>query len=147
MELRSGTNSSSDPETVHAIPGVGYDVELALAAEKREQEMSFWDAVKADKRLIMYTIGFSGTIIMEGYGLATMGNLLGIYNFNKMFGDAHVSPDGTPIEDKNYPGQHLQEYGVSHLTLCRMSGQNADQLPSSPPTGRPCSVSWLSSVP
>ncbi|KAK0623634.1 hypothetical protein B0T14DRAFT_428062 [Immersiella caudata] len=94
VEARADAHSSSDPETVHAVGPNGYDVDLALACEQRETNMSFWEAVRADKRLIMYTIGFSGTIIMEGYGLATIGNILGLYNFNAKF--------GKPVFDENH---------------------------------------------
>jgi hypothetical protein len=108
---------SSDPETIHSVGPNGYDVELALACEQRETNMSFWEAVKADKRLIMYTIGFSGTIIMEGYGLATIGNILGLYNFNAKFGKAVVDDAGHPVIDPDYPGLNLPKHVVSHYAL------------------------------
>lgn len=112
VDVSSGTESS-DPETVH---GADYDVELAMQCERRETEMSFWDAVKADRRLIMYTIGFSGTIITEGYGLATIGNAFGIYTFQKKFGVPAFDPHtNVAIMDESYPGQSLQKYAVAPI--------------------------------
>jgi hypothetical protein len=116
-EARAGAHSSSDPETVHPA-GPGYDVDLALACEQRETNMTFWEAVKADKRLIMYTIGFSGTIIMEGYGLATIGNILGLYNFNAKFGKPVLDKDNQPVMDPDYPGLNLPKHAVSNCVLC-----------------------------
>lgn len=92
----------ADPETQGNL-GIGYDVDLALAAERREQNMTLWEAFKADKRLIMWTIGFSGTIIMEGYGLALITFFFGFDTFKKDFGTAVpvVNPDGSPRLDEN----------------------------------------------
>lgn len=65
-----------------------YDVELAEQCEKRELEMSFKQALSNDKRLIWYSLGFSGTIIMEGYGMALITYLLSAFpEFSKKFGD------------------------------------------------------------
>ncbi|KAK4662171.1 uncharacterized protein QC763_711250 [Podospora pseudopauciseta] len=63
-----------------------YNVTLAESAEQREREMTFGEALKADRRLIMYSIGFSGTIIMEGYGLALMTYLFTLEPFNRKYG-------------------------------------------------------------
>lgn len=64
-----------------------YDVHLAELAEKQEKEMSFNDARKADLRLIWYSLGFSGTIIMEGYGLALITYLFSFAAFNQRYGE------------------------------------------------------------
>ncbi|KAK0716486.1 hypothetical protein B0T21DRAFT_386781 [Apiosordaria backusii] len=63
-----------------------YNVTLAESAEQRERDMTFGEALKADRRLIMYSIGFSGTIIMEGYGLALMTYLFALPAFNEKYG-------------------------------------------------------------
>ncbi|KAL1844526.1 hypothetical protein VTK73DRAFT_2352 [Phialemonium thermophilum] len=63
-----------------------YDASLAEATEKREREMSFTEAVQADKRLILYSLGFSGTIVMEGYGLVMITYLFTLPVFNETFG-------------------------------------------------------------
>ncbi|KAK4200568.1 hypothetical protein QBC40DRAFT_225506 [Triangularia verruculosa] len=63
-----------------------YNVTLAESAEQRERDMTFGEALKADRRLIMYSIGFSGTIIMEGYGLALMTYLFSLNAFNSKYG-------------------------------------------------------------
>ncbi|RKU43569.1 hypothetical protein DL546_004144 [Coniochaeta pulveracea] len=65
----------------------GYDVDLAVAAEANEKDMTFKDARRADLRLIWYSLGFSGTIIMEGYGLALITYLFSFSEFNKNFGE------------------------------------------------------------
>lgn len=48
--------------------------------------MSFKKAVAGDFRLIMYSLGFSGTIIMEGYGLALLTYLFSVEPFNEKYG-------------------------------------------------------------
>ncbi|KAK3956900.1 hypothetical protein QBC32DRAFT_394346 [Pseudoneurospora amorphoporcata] len=63
-----------------------YDRNLAHLAEKKEREMTFKEAVVGDLRLIMYSLGFSGTIIMEGYGLALLTYLFSVEPFNKKYG-------------------------------------------------------------
>ena len=63
-----------DPEVATGHP-LNYDAHLAVAAEAKETNMSFMDAMKADMRLIFYSIFFSGTIIMEGYGFAMISTL------------------------------------------------------------------------
>ncbi|KAK3340071.1 hypothetical protein B0H65DRAFT_528181 [Neurospora tetraspora] len=63
-----------------------YDQHLAHLAEKKEREMTFKDAVVGDFRLIMYSLGFSGTIIMEGYGLALLTYLFSVGPFNAKYG-------------------------------------------------------------
>lgn len=69
-----------------------YNVAVAEAAEKREKEMTFKEARKADKRLIWYSLGFSGTIIMEGYGLALITYLFSFAVFKTKYG---TSVEGT----------------------------------------------------
>ena len=64
----------------------GYDTALALDAEQKERDMTFMQAMKADRRLIWYSLGFSGTIIMEGYGLALITYLFSFPVFNKKYG-------------------------------------------------------------
>lgn len=63
-----------------------YDQDLAHLAEKKEKEMTFKEAVSGDLRLIMYSLGFSGTIIMEGYGLALLTYLFSVEPFNSKYG-------------------------------------------------------------
>ena len=64
-----------------------YDVAVAELAEKREKDMTFNEARKADKRLIWYSLGFSGTIIMEGYGLALITYLFSFAVFKRRYGE------------------------------------------------------------
>ncbi|KAK0637220.1 hypothetical protein B0T17DRAFT_504585 [Bombardia bombarda] len=83
--------ASADPASLEAgysplAPALTYDVHLAETAEARERDMSFSAALKADRRLIWYSLGFSGTIIMEGYGLALITYLFSFPQFNKKFG-------------------------------------------------------------
>ncbi|KAK3692147.1 general substrate transporter [Podospora appendiculata] len=49
--------------------------------------MTFRNAIKADKHLIWYSLGFSGTIIMEGYGFALITYLFSFPVFNKKYGE------------------------------------------------------------
>lgn len=63
-----------------------YDQHLAHIAEKKEREMTFKKAAAGDFRLIMYSLGFSGTIIMEGYGLALLTYLFSVEPFNEKYG-------------------------------------------------------------
>lgn len=77
--------SGQDPEV--AAPGpLSYDAHLAVTAESNETNMSFMDAMKADMRLIFYSIFFSGTIIMEGYGFAMISTLFVFPHFKADFG-------------------------------------------------------------
>ncbi|KAK0711536.1 general substrate transporter [Lasiosphaeris hirsuta] len=55
--------------------------------------MTFKEVLKADRRLIFYSLGFSGTIIMEGYGLALITYLFSFAMFNKKYG-AYQSTKG-----------------------------------------------------
>jgi len=70
-----------------------YDVAMADAAEAQEKEMTFKEARKADKRLIWYSLGFSGTIIMEGYGLALITYLFSFAVFKTKYGKAVEGTD------------------------------------------------------
>lgn len=63
-----------------------YDPALAEAVERHEKEMSFKESRKADKRLILYSLGFSGTIVMEAYGLALLTYLFSFSAFNELYG-------------------------------------------------------------
>jgi SP family general alpha glucoside:H+ symporter-like MFS transporter len=84
---RNGAASISPIEFInHDGDDGSYDVDLAIAAEASEKDMTFKDARKADLRLIWYSLGFSGTIIMEGYGLALITYLFSFSEFNKKFG-------------------------------------------------------------
>ncbi len=86
---------TSDQESGTAINDASpppYDVAIAEAAERREKEMTFKEARKADKRLIWYSLGFSGTIIMEGYGLALITYLFSFAVFKTKYG---TSVEGT----------------------------------------------------
>lgn len=75
------------PASVESGSSQDYDVGLAEQCEKREVEMTFKEALSNDKRLIWYSLGFSGTIIMEGYGLALITYLLSAFpEFGKKFG-------------------------------------------------------------
>ncbi|KAK0670644.1 hypothetical protein QBC41DRAFT_301368 [Cercophora samala] len=89
-----GTNDAEQPVEVEL-----YNVTLAESAEQREREMTFGEALKADRRLIMYSIGFSGTIIMEGYGLALMTYLFTLAQFNQKY--------GVPIGDGKYEVEYI----------------------------------------
>lgn len=92
-ESATSTHRPSTAARENATPhhtqvfGAGeYDQHLAHLAEKKEQEMTFKDAVIGDFRLIMYSLGFSGTIIMEGYGLALLTYLFSVEPFNAKYG-------------------------------------------------------------
>ncbi|KAK3989464.1 hypothetical protein QBC44DRAFT_381460 [Cladorrhinum sp. PSN332] len=88
LGIRSG-DGGADIETGHqALHQIGrYNVELAEHAEERERSMTFKEALSFDRRLIMYSIGFSGTIIMEGYGLALITFLFSFDSFNQKYGE------------------------------------------------------------
>ncbi|KAK5653140.1 hypothetical protein OQA88_9239 [Cercophora sp. LCS_1] len=73
--------------------GSGYDASLAVAVEKREEQMTFMEAIRNDKRLIWYSLGFSGTIIMEGYGLAMITFFFSFRSFAKQFGEYNPTKD------------------------------------------------------
>ena len=55
--------------------------------------MTFKEARQADKRLIWYSLGFSGTIIMEGYGLALITYLFSFAVFKTKYGEAVEGTD------------------------------------------------------
>jgi SP family general alpha glucoside:H+ symporter-like MFS transporter len=76
-----------------------YNVLLAERAEKREREMSFRESRRADKRLILYSLGFSGTIIMEGFGLALITYLFTFKVFNEKYGEYNA-------DEKAYEVRH-----------------------------------------
>ncbi|KAK4186637.1 hypothetical protein QBC35DRAFT_265564 [Podospora australis] len=96
--------SSNDVEAAQqGVRAESYNVQLAEATEALERDMTFGQALKADRRLIWYSIGFSGTIIMEGYGLALITYLFTLNEFNKKFGE--LKPDaagGPPKYDVEY---------------------------------------------
>jgi SP family general alpha glucoside:H+ symporter-like MFS transporter len=79
-------NQPQDPESYVGNGSAAYDPALAEAAERREREMTFKESQKADRRLILYSLGFSGTIIMEGYGLALITYLFSFVVFNEQYG-------------------------------------------------------------
>ncbi|KAK4226086.1 hypothetical protein QBC38DRAFT_481481 [Podospora fimiseda] len=81
-------DGGADIETGHNfVPQTGsYNVDLAEHAEERERNMTFKEALSFDRRLIMHSIGFSGTIIMEGYGLALITFLFSFDAFNRKYG-------------------------------------------------------------
>lgn len=83
------------PSSDSLEPGSGHDYDVALAeqCEKRELEMSFKDALRNDKRLIWYSLAISGTIIMEGYGLALITFLFSNQPFSRYWGN-WVEPTG-----------------------------------------------------
>jgi hypothetical protein len=95
---RHGAASISPIEFINDDGDDGsYDVDLAVAAEVNEKEMTFKDARQADLRLIWYSLGFSGTIIMEGYGLALITYLLSFSEFNKNFGQFDEAQNGWEV--------------------------------------------------
>ncbi len=55
--------------------------------------MTFKEALRADRRLILYSLGFSGTIIMVSYGMAIIVYLLNVNAFKQKFGVRAVSGD------------------------------------------------------
>ncbi|KAK0723037.1 general substrate transporter [Lasiosphaeria miniovina] len=66
--------------------------------------MTFRDAMKADKRLIWHSLGFSGTIVMEGYGYALITYLFSFYTFNEKYGVVLPGKfvDGKPVYELEY---------------------------------------------
>jgi hypothetical protein len=79
--------SGLDPEVAAPASGpLSYDAHLAVIAESNETNMTFMDAMKADMRLIFYSIFFSGTIIMEGYGFAMISTLFVFPHFKADYG-------------------------------------------------------------
>lgn len=82
----SGNPDQENGTTIDDVSPPPYDVAMAEAAEAREKEMTFKEARKADKRLIWYSLGFSGTIIMEGYGLALITYLFSFAVFKARYG-------------------------------------------------------------
>jgi SP family general alpha glucoside:H+ symporter-like MFS transporter len=87
-----------------------YDVALAEAAEKKEKDMTFKEARKADKRLIWYSLGFSGTIIMEGYGLALITYLFSFAVFKTKYGKLEEGTEEYEVRHAN------QEHKLGLLT-------------------------------
>ncbi|KAH7629167.1 general substrate transporter [Sordaria sp. MPI-SDFR-AT-0083] len=61
--------------------------------------MTMVEAVSGDLRLIMYSLGFSGTIIMEGYGLALLTYLFSVEPFNSKYG---IQLDGGEKHELEY---------------------------------------------
>ncbi|KAK4167696.1 hypothetical protein QBC43DRAFT_297502 [Cladorrhinum sp. PSN259] len=86
-----GIRSADGGVDVENQPAAGqtasYNVQLAEQAEDRERSMTFKQAISFDRRLIMYSIWFSGTIIMEGYGLALITFLFTFDSFNRKYGE------------------------------------------------------------
>lgn len=82
------------PQTTAA--GLIYDPGVAEEAEKHEKAMTFWGAVREDRRLIAWSLAFSGCIIMEGYGMAVITYLFSNGPFKYWFGSTMARDDGGP---------------------------------------------------
>ncbi|KAK2069263.1 hypothetical protein P8C59_003859 [Phyllachora maydis] len=72
-----------------------YDVTLARITEEHEKSMTWQEAVTAEARTILYCIGISGLIIMEGYGLAMITYLYSFQTFRQTFGVKYTTTDGS----------------------------------------------------
>ncbi|KAB5570592.1 hypothetical protein GE09DRAFT_1171162 [Coniochaeta sp. 2T2.1] len=106
-------NAPADQENGTAIDDASpppYDVAVAELAEKREKDMTFKEARKADKRLIWYSLGFSGTIIMEGYGLALITYLFSFAVFKRRYGEV-VAVTGS---EAGTAGDQAGEYDIPY---------------------------------
>ena len=75
---------------------LGLARELAEQAEQEEKSMSLREAWHADRRLVFYSIGFTGTIVMEGYGLALITYLFSFDTFKAKYGKRIVGKSGEP---------------------------------------------------
>ncbi|KAH8895073.1 sugar transporter [Thozetella sp. PMI_491] len=80
------------------LPASSYDVDLALAAERREKSMSFKEVLVADLRAILASVAFSGSIVMEGYGLALITYLFSFPVFKQRFGAYEPALGGYEVE-------------------------------------------------
>jgi MFS transporter, SP family, general alpha glucoside:H+ symporter len=95
-----GSGEFKDLEAGNTAPAQEYDATLAEMTEDHERDMTFKAAMTADKRLIWYSLGFSGTIIMEGYGLALITYLFAFSEFNQTYGE--YSPVKKEYEVRRY---------------------------------------------
>ncbi|KAL0473915.1 sugar transporter [Neurospora intermedia] len=84
--LSTAARENAIPHRTQFFGASEYDQDLALLAEKREQEMTFKHAFIGDLCLIMYSLGYSGTIIMEGYGMALLTYFFSVEPFNAKYG-------------------------------------------------------------
>jgi len=111
LGIQSHQLSQVNPDTgrAHVVPALGYDLHVAEAAERRELEMTFWECLKSDRRLIWYTVFFSGTIVMEGYGLALSTYLNGYESFREKF--------GAYLPDPTHPGEYSWQVCTLALQL------------------------------
>ena len=87
---------SPSPASTKTQGGIGdllvpaYNIVTAEQKEREELNMSLWQAVLAEARLIRYACGFSGTIVMEGYGLAMITYVFSFKSFRDDYGEDHT---------------------------------------------------------
>lgn len=120
---RGSSNAGSDEDAEVSIvdesqPPPAYDIAMAEAQEKREKDMTFKESRTADLRLIWYSLGFSGTIIMEGYGLALITYLFSFAIFKERYGEFDEGAQVYEVRKRPTPTACLPV----NMTSCHTNG-------------------------
>lgn len=92
IEQVVGTDAEIQDKLAERIEHVEDVYAGAAAATKQEQDMTFFQALKAYPRASAFSILFSTAIIMEGFDLTLIGSFYGLPAFQKRFGQ-QIGPD------------------------------------------------------
>jgi MFS transporter, SP family, general alpha glucoside:H+ symporter len=84
---------TSDVETVRAIDTAMANIQDAAKATQAEHQMGFVQSLKIYRKGVAWSIMLSTAIVMEGFDLILIGNLLGFPAFKEKFGS--VQPNGS----------------------------------------------------
>lgn len=74
-------------------PDIAHVAEEASKAAQAEQSQGFWQSLKLYKKAAGWSILLSCAIIMEGFDIVLIANLLAVPAFKRRFGD--LQPDGS----------------------------------------------------
>jgi SP family general alpha glucoside:H+ symporter-like MFS transporter len=90
--------ASGNPPEALPVTAAGLEFDPAVAAEvdEHDRHVGFGQALREEKRTLLYSVIYSGNIIMEGYGMALMPMLFSNTPFLDKFG--HHVPGKTKHE-------------------------------------------------
>ncbi|GAA5935223.1 uncharacterized protein JCM15063_000974 [Sporobolomyces koalae] len=87
VEQVVGTDAELQDKLAERIDHIENVLEGSALATKREQDMTFFEALKLYPRASFFSILFSTAIVMEGFDLTLIGSFYGLPAFQKRFGE------------------------------------------------------------
>jgi hypothetical protein len=99
--LKMGSEKSLAAARPVTAADLSFDPDLVLLIDQHEREVTIRQALREEKRTLAYSVIYSGTIIMEGYGMALTPLLFSCTPFVNKFGTPKLDGQGREVSLSN----------------------------------------------